>query len=330
MADTADYAALKAPISADKPCGEYLEDTQAMAAFDALRLFGQTMPPAEAPDWRGIRAMARDALGQSKDFRLLAHLAACDLRLSGLPALSGLLDVAAHWIEQYWDGVYPPIDDDAIFRRNALNSFADRFAMVDGLRRLALVSHPQLGRVSIRDIEGGAEPAGDAEGAVHVDAAAVFASVATADLASLQQQAKAAIGSLKQIDGKMRDAGGSEAAPDFDALLSALVLVDRTVGQHLAGRGGDEPAAAGTDADGQSNPPGGTTVAVGSIRTRQDAIRALDAVATWFRQNEPSSPVPMFVDRAKRLVSMDFLDILADVAPDGVGQARSAGGIRDN
>jgi type VI secretion system protein ImpA len=329
MAETADYAALKAPISADKPCGEYLEDTQAMAAFDALRLFGQTVPAAEAPDWRDIRGRAMEALGQSKDFRLLAHLAAADLRLQGLSALAGLLDVAAHWIEQYWDGVYPPIDDDAIFRRNALNSFADRFAIVDGLRRLTLASHPQLGRVSIRDIEGGDQPS-DAEGGERVDVAAVFASVPTGDLAALQQQSKAAIQALKLIDRKMRDAGGSEAAPDFDALLSALVLIDRTTTQYLAGRGGDEPGATAAAGEQGAAAAGTTTVAVGSIRTRQDAIRALDAVATWFRQNEPSSPVPMFVDRAKRLVSMDFLDILADVAPDGVSQARSAGGIKDN
>lgn len=327
MAETADYEALKAPISADKPCGEYLEDTQTMSGFDALRLFGQTVPASEPPDWRDIRSRATDALGKSKDFRLLAHLAACDLRLQGLAALAGLLDVAAHWIEQYWDGVYPPIDDDAIFRRNALNSFADRFAVVDGLRRLSLVSHPQLGRVSLRDIEGGGEQA--TEGAAVVDVVSVFASASTEDLASLQQQAKAAIASLKRIDAKMRDSGGPEAAPDFDGLLSPLALVDRTVGQQLAARGGADPEAAAAG-DQTAGSPGATTVAVGSIRSRQDAVRALDAVAMWFRQNEPSSPVPMFVDRAKRLVSMDFLDILADVAPDGVGQARSAGGIKDN
>ena len=58
-------------------------------------------------------------------------------------------------------------------------------------------------------------------------------------------------------------------------------------------------------------------------------MRALDAVADFFRTTEPSSPVPMFVARAKRLVSMTFLEVLADVAPGGLGEARSAGGVKD-
>ena len=331
-----EYAGLVAPISADKPCGEYLEDTQAMAAFDAYRVFGQTTSPdqrqagdgsATPPDWRAIRENSLVTLAQSKDFRLLAHLAASELRLQGgLPALVGLLDVAAQWINQYWDGVYPPIDDDAIFRRNALNSFGDRFAIVDALRRLPLVSNPQLGKASLRDIEGGGEEGGAGDGSAQV--AGIFASVDSAELTTLRSQAKAAIASLKSIDARMRDAGGSEAAPDFDGLLSPLVLITRTVDQYLGSRGDADAAAdngSGSDAEG-----GMTTVAVGSIRSRQDAIRALDAVAAYFRQNEPSSPVPLFVDRAKRLVSMNFLDILADVAPDGIGQAKSAGGVKDD
>jgi type VI secretion system protein ImpA len=74
---------------------------------------------------------------------------------------------------------------------------------------------------------------------------------------------------------------------------------------------------------------GAAAVAVGVITSRQDAIRALDAVAEFFRRNEPSSPIPMFIDRAKRLVSKNFLEVLADIAPDAVSQAMMAGGITE-
>ena len=63
------------------------------------------------------------------------------------------------------------------------------------------------------------------------------------------------------------------------------------------------------------------------ISSREDAIRALDAVADFFRRAEPSSPVPLVVDRAKRLVSKNFLEVLEDIAPGGLDQARSAGRI---
>src|SRR5690348_894093 len=85
-------------------------------------------------------------------------------------------------------------------------------------------------------------------------------------------------------------------------------------------------AAAGAGAEGAAV---GAAFAVGGIASRQDAIRALDAVAEYFRRNEPSSPIPLFVDRAKRLVAKDFLEVLADIAPDALSVARSAGGLKD-
>ena len=87
-------------------------------------------------------------------------------------------------------------------------------------------------------------------------------------------------------------------------------------------------AAAADGADGVRVRSGRAgAVAVGAIKSRQDAIRALDAVAEFFRRNEPSSPIPLFLERAKRLVSKDFLEVLADIAPEAVPQARAAGGL---
>jgi type VI secretion system protein ImpA len=59
-------------------------------------------------------------------------------------------------------------------------------------------------------------------------------------------------------------------------------------------------------------------------------VKALDLVQEYFRSNEPSSPVPMFIDRVKRLIAAkDFLEVLADIAPDAVSVARAAGGVKE-
>ena len=76
--------------------------------------------------------------------RLLTYLATALLRTDGLPAFSQTLTVAAHWLETYWDHVYPVIDEDAIARRNALNCFADPMAVVDEQRKL-----PQLQGIDV-------------------------------------------------------------------------------------------------------------------------------------------------------------------------------------
>ena len=146
-------ATLLEPISADEPCGADLEDTQLLASFDAYRLFGQATPLGEETDWREIRDRSLEAMATSKDFRLLTHLAGALVRSQGFEAFVDTLKVAAHWLTTWPDAVYPRVDDDAILRRNALNNFADRMAIIDGVRRAPLLVHRQLGPLSIRDIE---------------------------------------------------------------------------------------------------------------------------------------------------------------------------------
>lgn len=310
------------PISADQPCGENLEDTQLLASFDTFRLFGQATPLAPAPEWGEIRNRALEALSKSKDIRLLAHLGTASLRTDGLPAFAATLTIASRWLETYWTQTYPLVDEDAILRRNALNCFADQMAVIDGLRRLPLVNSRQHGTFGLRDIDiaTGQQQAtdGDArpeEGPIN----AAFAEMPLDDLKQLQQSTVDALAALKSIDASMSAGAGTEAVPDFDPLSLQLARMDRVLRAQLAMRAD----AGGTEASGSD----GAGAAVGAIKSRQDAIRALDAVAEFFRRNEPSSPIPLFLERAKRLVSKNFLEVLADVAPEAVPQARAAGGL---
>ncbi|MEL6107641.1 MAG: hypothetical protein AAFU85_16505, partial [Planctomycetota bacterium] len=50
------------------------------------------------------------------------------------------------------------------------------------------------------------------------------------------------------------------------------------------------------------------------------------SVCDFYEINEPSSPLPLLIRRAQRLASASFLDILRDVAPDGLIQAEALGG----
>ena len=125
----------------------------------------------------------------------------------------------------------------------------------------------------------------------------------------------------------MREAAGSELAPNFEPLTAQFKKMAAAVRAQLALHPDGSRRGSGERRGRRSRVRWSS--AVGAIKSRQDAIRALDAAAEFFRRNEPSSPIPMFLDRAKRLVSKDFLEVLADVAPDALPQARSAGGLRD-
>jgi type VI secretion system protein ImpA len=64
----------------------------------------------------------------------------------------------------------------------------------------------------------------------------------------------------------------------------------------------------------------------GRITSRDDVVRVLDKVCEYYERNEPSSPVPVLLRRARRLVPKDFMEILRDLVPDGVAQAENIRG----
>jgi type VI secretion system protein ImpA len=334
-------------ITPDQPCGENLEDSELLASFDTYRLFGQARPldaPAEpdekripkpiaSPEWVEIRDKARDALGKSKDLRLLAHLGTALLRTDGVSGFSATLNVASQWLEMYWNQTYPLVDEDAILRCSALNCFADPMAVVDGLRRIPLVRSRQHGTFSLRDIDIATHqmPAAPNEAVADPNqVGAAFGSIPIASLTQLHDDVSSAVAALHKIDDKMRESAGVEATPKFELLSTQLARMSQVLRTQLGAhpeRSGD--GASGAEATGGAAAPEGAAFS-GVVRSRQDAIRALDAVAAFFRQTEPSSPIPLFIDRAKRLVSKDFLEVLADIAPEAVAQARAAGGLKQN
>jgi type VI secretion system protein ImpA len=56
----------------------------------------------------------------------------------------------------------------------------------------------------------------------------------------------------------------------------------------------------------------------GEITSREDVIRMLDKINNYYEKYEPGSPVPIFMARAKRLVTMNFVDLIKDLAPDAM------------
>lgn len=315
------------PLSDDNPCGENLEDTQLLASFDGYRLFGATTPLGTEIDWREMRDKSLEALDKSHDLRLLAHYGAASARLEGWIGFLGSIAVAASWSRANWDAMFPRIDEDAILRKNALSCLSDRMAILDGLRRASIVEHKQLGKVTLRDVElaaGEVQPtATDTSPVSDSQITAVFTATELPPLQELATALATAITDLGAIETQMRDVGGSDASPDFDPLKVMISRVRKLVDAQLAARGVGETAATGEGGE------AGAGGALGAIKSRADAMRAMDAIAAFFKQTEPSSPVPLFLERARRLVGKNFLEVLSDVAPDGVTTARAAGGIKD-
>ena len=62
------------------------------------------------------------------------------------------------------------------------------------------------------------------------------------------------------------------------------------------------------------------------VSTRDDVVAMLDKIISYYEQHEPSSPVPLLMQRAKRLVTMNFLELMKDLADKGLPQVEAITG----
>jgi len=335
---TINISKLLAPISEDAPCGDDLEydpefgELERAAQGKPGHSIGEEEIPPEPPDWEQVSEAAEALLGRTKDLRVATHLAHAKLNLDGIPGLASGLDLINKLLQEYWDSVFPELDaedaNDPTLRMNSLAMLNGREGAVGGVGTAILVSSKTLGRFSLRDIrlargeidlpEGDDSPVPDP---THVDAA--FLDCELEELAGTAEAIKDCIETLDELESFTREKVGVDFAPDFELLSAELNTVRAVLREQLARRGveqeGDEGEAAGAEAAPQGVP--------GDIRSRDDAIRVLDKVCEYFRKNEPSSPVPLLLQRAKRLISKDFMEILRDLTPQGVSEAENIGGL---
>jgi type VI secretion system protein ImpA len=52
-------------------------------------------------------------------------------------------------------------------------------------------------------------------------------------------------------------------------------------------------------------------------------------IISYYERSEPSSPVPLLIKRAKRLVGKSFVDIIRDISPDAMSQVQMVSGEED-
>jgi type VI secretion system protein ImpA len=334
-----DIDKLLAEVSEQEPCGENLEYDPAFQAMDLAgqgkpeQQMGDTVIAAEDPNWSELRDKALEVLERSRDLRAVVQLGRALLHTDGMTGLSDCLTLTKGLLEQRWDSVHPQLDpeddNDPTMRLNALASFGNQDTMVRVAREAPLVSSRGLGRFSLRDVlvaSGKMDaPPGDDEppNLATIDAAFMECDLddlqATADAVNLSQE------TVRAIEGLLAERVGSGNVPELDGLVEVLQQARQVLAERLSRRGvvaGDAPA----DAAEAAAAPAAAAVA-GEINSREDAMRMLDKISDFFGRTEPSSPVPLILQRAKRLISKNFMEIMRDMAPDGLSQARNITGL---
>lgn len=337
-----DTDTLLAPLSDEMPCGENLEYDPAFGELERIaqgtpeRAMGDEVIAAEPPNWNDVFEKSLALFERTKDFRVAVHLLHAGLRTQGLPAFASGLTLMHRLAADYWDSVHPQLDkddgDDPTLRMNTLLVLNDRAQVVNALSRCPLIQSKAFGRVSLRDVRiaaGELSPGEDEK--TTLDSAQVEAAFLDGELSELQANASAAdaaVEALSALSSYLSEQVGAANAPDLNVLQAELKALRGVLSEQLTRRGagpaqGDDAVAA--NGAGQAPKPAAT----GDINSRDDVVRAIDRICDYFRKNEPSSPVPLLLQRAKGLVSKDFMDIIRDLTPDGVSQAKVIVGRTD-
>ncbi len=275
------------PVTAEQPCGESLEDTPLLASFDEFRVFGQSIALDPAPDWGDGEAEGRG--GARRRARTCACWRTSEARCSGRMTCGR--SPRPWWWRR--GGSKPtgtgPIrwsHEDIIFRRNALNCFADPVAMVDAFRRVPLVDDPPARQLQpARHGNRGAASSQPREGEARRREAQLERRLRRHGDRRARRAApgrrRCGAAALKDIDARMREAAGA----DGDARLRRPVdepgedgALSRRAARVARGRRGSRRRRTSTPA---ARPPRRRS---GAVKSREDAIRALDAVADFFRR----------------------------------------------
>jgi type VI secretion system protein ImpA len=327
---TIDTGALLEPVEGDSPCGpdfEYSEvaGLERLAQGKPERQLGDTVLPAEEPNWAEVRDAALALAGRTRDLRVLVKLAQALLRTDGLDGLADGLGLIRATVDQFWDCLHPPIDPDdgdPTLRVNTLLGLCDADLVLRVVREAPLVESRAVGRFSLRDLAIAAGSLPPPEGrepptAATIDAA--FIDAGAEALEALEARVRQAIVDTGEIEGLFTDRVGAGAAVSLRPLQSLLQEAGKVLAQQaVRWSGGAADASADAGATDALVTTGGG--AVGDLRTRDDVVRLLDRVCEYYRAREPSSPVPLLLERAKRLVYMDFMAIVQDLAPGGMAE----------
>lgn len=323
-----DLQTLLEPVPGDDPAGPDLsydpERHQIEQVFEVQASL-DTLDGDEGPeiDWRDIVRMIGAQSERTKDVWLAVYLCRAGARWGSLETVELGAQYLAGLFEQYWEVVHPKLEEDGFQgRKGPCDSLTAGSQFLNPLRRTVLLEHPRFGRFTGADFERfrlGAESE-DGYGPFRAALDAIG-----------DEGLREAVGRIDNIEDGLRRADAvltanaeGSTGTNFRPTYDVLAEIRRSVQSFASTPAEDEEAQHQdefSDDPGAAAPQSGARLS-GRVDSREDVIRALDAISDYYARREPTSPVPLVLQRARKWVHLDFLSVLQDIAPDSIEEAR--------
>jgi type VI secretion system protein ImpA len=339
---------LLAPISEEKPSGEYMrysgiydEISEARRSDDLPQ--GEWQTEVKLADFRKVIGLAVPVLEKdTKDLQIGAWLSEALVKEHGFVGLRDSLRMVSGFQENFWETLHPEIDEgDMEGRANALAwmeaqvAFALKQAKITGYSGYSFIDYEDSKKYDFPDnIESldSTEQArynalrAEAEKDNRITSNKWRAEMAQTrrlfyeELNFLIEECWAGYNDLNRI---IEEKFERNQAPGLNNLRKALDDVHSQVKKFLEEKRTEEPDEATEEITEEIEGEDGTIVRVagvatasGAIQNRQDALKRLGDIAEYFRKNEPHSPVSYVLQRAVKWGNMPLELWLQDVIKD--------------
>lgn len=165
-------------------------------------------------------------------------------------------------------------------------------------------------------------------------------------MTTLLADARASIAALEALDGALnpRIEGNGATIPDLKKFLQRLLTaLERNSGGGAGANGAAKaapqpeqaastPTRNGHGAETMASVASSLDAGIGlpdRINSRDEVVKCLDLVVAFYDRTEPSSPIPHLARRVRRMVHMDFVELMEDLAPSGLKEFRQLAGVPD-
>ncbi len=322
-----DVEELLAPVSEEAPTGPdlaYDADRGAIeqafgSSFSVDSTTGEAAAAAEI-DWRPIVGMIEAQSAKTKDIWLAVYLCRAGARSGQLELVQTGAEYLAGLLERYWDKVHPQLEEYGFQgRKGPCESLSSRSEFLVPLERTPLLQHPRLGRFSGADFERfrASAEAADGYGLFRT----VLAETPEETLTEIVGRLEAITGAIRRADAVLTANAAGDTGANFQPTYDLLTQMTKAVQSFTSTPAADEAVPADAGGGGDAGAGGGPRIA-GRVETREDVIKALDAIADYYRRREPTSPVPAALNRVRDWVNLDFLSLLEDIAPGSLDEAK--------
>jgi type VI secretion system protein ImpA len=313
------------PVSEDCPCGPDLGYAPDFVSLEHAvqgkpeRRIGETVIPAEEPDWILIKQRAQEFFSRTKDLRVAILLTRALTHCDGIVGFAAGLRLIEGLLTRYWEQVHPCLDtdeeNDPTMRLNVLASLADTEGLVHDIRHKKVICANNHTRLAIRDIlvTLGKLPV--------IDNEVVFSQAEIEDIIRAPENTESiqAMRDIQQVLENIQiflsEKAGPECVPDIQPLydmFKSVIPLSNVSPEPVAVLSGETDRPVAFD---------------GEIRSREEAARLLEKICLFIERTEPANPASLLIRRAQSLMTKNFVEIIKDLAPGSLEQILRVTGL---